>query len=141
MSNSIPDDLRKKVQESFHYRCAYCQSSQQYVLGVLEIDHIIPLSLGGTSDETNLCLACRLCNNYKSNQIDAIDLTTNTNVRLFNPRTQLWKEHFEWDETSTQIIGTTPCGRATVDALKLNNKIALIVRKNWVIAGWHPPKD
>lgn len=31
--------------------------------------------------------------------------------------------------------------RATVSALDLNNVISAMVRRNWVGAGWHPPKD
>jgi hypothetical protein len=35
-----------------------------YVLGILEIDRIIPKAVGGTDDEENLWLAWSLCNNY-----------------------------------------------------------------------------
>ncbi len=38
-----------------------------------------------------------------------------------------------------RIIGKTPCGRATVIALQLNNWIAVMVRREWIAAGWHPP--
>jgi hypothetical protein len=41
----------------------------------------------------------------------------------------------------TRIIGRTPVGRATVEALRLNNEVAVEVRRNWVLAGWHPPVD
>jgi hypothetical protein len=60
-------------------------------------------------------------------------------IILFNPRKQKWYEHFRWSEDGTKIIGLTPCGRATVNALRLNNSLAIVVRKNWVKAGWHPP--
>jgi hypothetical protein len=40
----------------------------------------------------------------------------------------------------TQIIGLTSIGRATVAALQLNNELAVEVRRNWVLAGWHPPQ-
>ena len=32
----------------------------------LEIEHIIPLAKGGTDDESNLWLACPICNGHKS---------------------------------------------------------------------------
>ncbi|MCY7332966.1 MAG: HNH endonuclease [Pseudanabaena sp. CAN_BIN31] len=35
-------------------------------MGILEIDHIIAKATGGTDDEKNLWLACRLCNNFKA---------------------------------------------------------------------------
>ena len=139
MSQSSSDTLRERIIQTFGNRCAYCLSAQKYVLGVLEIDHIRPTSLGGSDNETNLCLACRLCNNYKSNQTSAIDPESSETVELFNPRIQKWSEHFKWSEDGIQILGLTSCGRATVIALKLNNIIAVTVRKNWVEAGWHPP--
>jgi hypothetical protein len=39
------------------------------------------------------------------------------------------------------ILGKTPCGRATIEALQLNNDTAVEVRREWVSVGWHPPKD
>jgi hypothetical protein len=60
-------------------------------------------------------------------------------VPVYNPRRQVWSEHFEWSRDGTQILGRTACGRATVIALRLNNLIAVTVRRHWVAAGWHPP--
>jgi hypothetical protein len=108
----------------------------------LEIEHIIPLSKGGSSDEANLWLACPLCNRYKSDKTTAIDPETGQTVSLFNPRTQAWSNHFRWSEDSLRIIGLTPIGRATVVALHLSDDPdALTVRSYWVLAGWHPPED
>lgn len=42
--------------------CQYCNSVEN-----LEIDHIIPVSKGGTNDRKNLQLLCRTCNGIKSN--------------------------------------------------------------------------
>jgi hypothetical protein len=33
------------------------------------------------------------------------------------------------------------CGRATVEVLNMNNDLAVLVRRNWIQAGWHPPTD
>ena len=63
-------------------------------------------------------------------------------VALFNPRTQIWADHFGWAEDGICIIGKTPTGRATVKALSLDSDFdALEVRRYWVKAGWHPPKE
>lgn len=35
----------------------------------LTVDHIVPVSLGGSDDEWNLQAACRTCNGKKSNNI------------------------------------------------------------------------
>ncbi len=136
----ISEKLKAKIREQAGHRCGYCQSSQRYVLGLLEIDHIIPQAHGGTNDQENLWLACRLCNGFKATQTQAYDPITQQQVKLFQPRQQIWAEHFKWSEDGTQIIGLTPCGRATVVALQLNHIIAVTVRHEWVAAGWHPPR-
>jgi hypothetical protein len=46
-----------------------------------------------------------------------------------------------WSDDGTRIIGRTASRRATVVALQLNNMIAVMVRRNWVAAGWHPPRN
>ncbi len=61
--------------------------------------------------------------------------------RLFNPRTQVWPEHFAWSEEGDLIVGLTPTGRATVVALNLNRPSLVKARQLWVSVGWHPPKD
>ena len=137
----IPVAIRERVAASARYRCGYCLSPQKYVMDELEYDHLHPRSLGGLTIESNLWLACGLCNRRKHNQISAIDDETGIEAFLFNPRIQFWPEHFSWDETGIFIIGLTPFGRTTVKALKLNNPIALRVRRHWVTAGWHPPQD
>jgi HNH endonuclease len=141
VSDSIPDALRERVQQQAGNRCGYCRSRQEYVLGYLEIEHIIPRARGGTNDEQNLWLACRLCNHYKGVQTHGRDPQTGRLSRLFNPRTQRWVRHFRWSNDGLSIVGRTISGRATVVALNLNNLIARVVRARWVEAGWHPPTD
>ena len=138
---SISTSIRRRVREAAGNRCGYCQSSQRYVLGLLEIEHIIPKARGGSDDETNLWLACRMCNSFKGAQERGRDPLSGRRVRLFHPRRQRWRRHFSWSEDGTRIIGRTACGRATVIALQLNHVIAVMVRREWVAAGWHPPVD
>jgi hypothetical protein len=109
------------------------------VLGVLEIDHIIPKAVGGSDDEENLWLACRLCNSYKGTQTEAKDPITRLTVKLFNPRLQTWQQHFRWINSGILIEGKTDIGRTTAVALQLNNSYAATVRQAWASAGWHPP--
>ena len=49
-------------------------------------------------------------------------------------------EKSELLKDKTEIIGKTPCGRATVIALRLNFEQAVNARKLWVSVGWYPPK-
>ena len=137
----IADAVRRRVQAVARDRCGYCLSSQKYVMGKFEIEHIVPRSQGGTDDESNLWISRSLCNRYKGSQTAGTDPLSGTGVKLFNPRTQIWRDHFQWSSEGTHVVGQTPTGRATVEALRLNNEIAVEVRRNWIAAGWHPPQD
>jgi hypothetical protein len=136
----ITKQIRERVRDRAGNRCEYCLCHQDYVFGQLQIDHVIPIAKGGTDTEDNLCLACELCNQHKWAKTEDIDPQTGKSVLLFNPRTQHWSQHFAWSEDGVKIIGLTACGRATINALKLNNELAVTVRRNWIRAGWHPPK-
>ncbi len=133
--------LREKIMAEARYRCGYCQTQQIVVNFLLEVDHIIPTATGGSDDEENLWLSCTACNRYKGTQVRARDPSTGRRVRLFNPRRQKWKRHFRWSKDGTEIIGLTASGRATVEALKLNNELAKQARTIWRDADIHPPKD
>ena len=137
----IPERVRGRIRREAGTRCGYCLSPQHLVLGRLEIDHIIPLAVGGSDNPDNLWLSCRLCNGFKGAQTDCLDPETGRRVRLFDPRRQRWTDHFVWSGDGTRILGMTPCGRATVIALQLNTVIAVLVRHEWVAAGWHPPAN
>jgi hypothetical protein len=110
-------------------------------MGRLEIEHIIPSVAGGSDDESNLCLSCGLCNNYKGAQVYAVDPETKHRVRPFNPRRQRWTRHFGWSPDGVEVEGKTATGRATVAALRLNNAIAVTVRRGWVAGDWRPLED
>lgn len=105
------------------------------------IDHLLPESQGGPTVRENLWLACRRCNEFKGARSHATDPLTGVPAPLFNPRTQSWAVHFAWSEGGIEIIGLTATGRATVEALRLNNEVIVAARALWVQAGWHPPKD
>lgn len=106
----------------------------------MEIDHIIPISAGGSNDSENLCLTCRGCNTYKQDFQTGLDPDTNDEVELFNPRLHKWSTHFQWVEDGTIILGLTASGRATIQRLRMNRPEVVRARQRWVQAGWHPPK-
>jgi hypothetical protein len=136
----IAVDVARRVREAAQHRCGYCLSPQHLVMARLEIEHLVPISKGGSSEESNLWLACPICNSYKSDKTEAIDPMTNDVVLLFNPRAQRWSEHFRWIEAGLRLEGLTAIGRATITALHLNDDPdVLTVRSYWILAGWHPP--
>jgi hypothetical protein len=138
--STISEAVRARVRQRADNRCEYCLSPQALVMGRLQIDHVLPLAKGGSNAEDNLCLACELCNQYKWTKTEASDPQTGETVPLFNPRNQAWHEHFVWSEDGVEVFGKSDCGRATIVALRLNNPLAKAVRRNWVKAGWHPPR-
>jgi len=139
---AIPIETDRRVRAEARNRCGYCLSPQHLVMARLEIEHILPLAKGGSDDETNLWLACPICNGHKSDKIEAVDPLTDVTVALFNPRTQSWWDHFIWADDGMRIIGRTPVGRATIAVLHLSDDPdALAVRSYWVLAGWHPPHN
>lgn len=135
----IPLAVQKQVAEESHHRCSYCLTPRQFTAKLLHVEHIIPLVAGGRSTIDNLCLACELCNSYKGTRTYGYDPMSRELVPLFNPRKQIWKEHFAWSEDGTQVIGLTAIGRATVVMLQLNHPFQVEARRWWVRAGWHPP--
>jgi 5-methylcytosine-specific restriction endonuclease McrA len=90
----ISADLRRRIRERAQYRCGYCLRAEELAGEQMTIEHIRPESLGGLTVEQNLWLACRRCNEYKGTQTHVPDLLSGKRVRLFNPRTQSWTEHF-----------------------------------------------
>jgi 5-methylcytosine-specific restriction endonuclease McrA len=137
----ISTKLAAEIRHQARYRCGYCLSSETLLGMVLEIEHLIPLAAGGLTRVENLWLSCRRCNGFKGAQVAAPDPLSAQIIPLFNPRTQIWQEHFQWSEDGTQIIGVTACGRATVAALKVNTPEICAARRLWVSVGWWPPNE
>lgn len=137
----ISPAVRQRVAAASRYRCGYCLTSQRIIGPLLEIDHYLPESKGGSSDEANLWLACPMCNSHKADRITALDPASETEVPIFNPRQQRWDAHFVWEERGTIVRGITSIGRATVQALQMNHPDVVAARQLWVAVGWHPPDD
>jgi hypothetical protein len=139
MSIYLPAELRQQLIEADGKLCAYCQTSVDNTGQRLTIDHIYPQAKGGMTIFDNLCLACRLCNESKGDQVSHQDPSTGETVPLFHPRRDSWHDHFQWDESGTRLQGLTAIGRATIVALNMNNELIVSARDRWVGVGWHPP--
>lgn len=138
---SISAKLRLKVTQRANDLCEYCKSPKAYSPSPFDTEHITPLSLGGSSTLDNLAYSCNGCNGHKYNKTKSLDPIAEILVPLYNPRVGNWADHFAWDEDGLMIIGITPSGRATVEALKLNRPALLNLRKLLQIVGEHPPAD
>ena len=117
MATTIPTAMRRAVIERANGCCEYCGKPQ---IGFFahEIDHIIAEKHRGATTLENLAFACFECNRFKGSDIASLDPLTDELTPLFNPRTQLWKTHFRYEQG---VIVPLTAGRVTVDLLHLND--------------------
>jgi hypothetical protein len=102
-------------------------------------EHIEARSRGGKTILANLAWSCQGCNNHKYNKTSVRDPVTGELVALFHPRRDLWHVHFTWNHDCTLILGLTPVGRATVEALHLNRRGLVNLRRVLFAVQEHPP--
>ena len=67
--SAMTNDLREAIKKRDNYTCCICGNSVYKEPNLLlEVDHIIPVSKGGTSEASNLQTLCWRCNRKKSNK-------------------------------------------------------------------------
>jgi 5-methylcytosine-specific restriction endonuclease McrA len=101
---------RQRVIDRAGNCCEYCHIPQHGTSLPHELDHIRSQKLHGPTALDNLCLACAPCNSAKGPLASGYDPKTNELVRLFNPRTDNWNDHFEWNMPGSK--GSTSSPRA-----------------------------
>lgn len=70
----ISQRLRFEILRRCNFCCYYCGIPASLGLKQLHIDHVIPVSLGGTNDPWNLVASCWECNGGKTNGVPAPEL-------------------------------------------------------------------
>ncbi len=111
--------------------CEYCGVSEQYFLQEFQVEHITPKCHRGSDDLSNLAFACQRCNLHKGPNIAGLDPDTDQLTRLFDPRSDLWAEHFKLLENG-EIVARTDIGRTTIYVLAMNAKNRLKLRATLV---------
>jgi len=134
----VPAALRRRVRERACNCCEYCLLAEDDAFFSHEPDHVVAKNHGGITTHDNLAWACFDCNRFKGSDIASLDPATGELVPLFNPRTQLWHEHFELVSAGT-IHPLTPIGRATVRLPKLNLDERVEVRSLLANLDRYPP--
>jgi hypothetical protein len=130
-------EIQRLVEARAEHRCEYCRMHQSLQGASFHLEHIVPISLGGTDDLDNLAWACPGCNLKKSNRVTALDPATGAEVRLFHPRLDRWEDQLAWQ--GYLLIGLTPLGRALVTAFDLNHERRCRVRQAEALFGLFPP--
>lgn len=137
----ISAQQRRAIAERAQGCCEYCMCQADFATHSFSVEHIIPVHSGGSNTLDNLALACQGCNSHKHIRVEHPDPLDDTPVALYHPRRQKWHEHFQWNADFAYIIGITPTGRATVDALKMNRSSVVNLRRVLFQAGEHPPNS
>jgi hypothetical protein len=118
-------------------RCEYCRLAQAGHEATFHIDHVWPRAKDGPTVVDNLALACVSCSLRKGARTSAPDPFDDRIVEIFNPRRDIWSDHFAVRDDAV-LVGTTPAGRATVQMLQLNRPIALAIRREELKRGRYP---
>ena len=126
---SLTDQIRLRARR----RCEYCHMPEEFDPLPFQIDHIVPLKHLGPTVFENLAFACCECNNHKGCNLAGINPRTGRVVRLFNPRRDAWRRHFEW--YGALLVGKTPTGIATVNVLEVNLPYRVLFRKVLMMSG------
>jgi hypothetical protein len=140
MSRSyIPAILRRLVAERAMGLCEYCLLHESDGYHAFEVEHVIAEKHGGVTTADNLAYACLICNRCKGSDIASISPDTASLVRLFNPRTDRWSEHFTL--AGARIEPLTEIGEVTSRILGLNEADRLAEREILVRARRYPPPE
>ncbi len=127
MSRYIADSLKKQVIERANNRCEYCLQADVFAYISHQIDHIISIKHGGQNNFDNLAYACFQCNINKGSDIGTMLLPDRTFIRLYNPRSDIWQDHFEI--ANGVIYAKTTIGQATIKVLDFNDVDRILERQ------------
>lgn len=118
MPSDVSEKLRRLVAERAGGHCEYCRLHEDDAGYPHQIDHIISRKHNGRSVESNLAYACVICNRCKGADVATIYERSNEAIRLFNPRRDMWEEHFKLD--GPVIRPLTLVAEATIRVLRMN---------------------
>jgi hypothetical protein len=116
-------------------RCEYCLIHEDDAAFSHEVDHVISRQHGGQTTPDNLAYACMICNRFKGTNVSSVDLLGFI-VRLFNPRSERWENHFRLVRAIIQPLTAT--GEATTRLLRLNAAERVIERRALQLIGSYP---
>jgi hypothetical protein len=136
---SISNEQKQLIRQRAENCCEYCRLAEAGRLARFHIDHIIAIKHDGTDDDDNLCLACPKCNAHKGDNVAALDPLSRTATRLYDPRQQVWDDHFRLNPDAT-INGLTPEGRTTIHVLRINDRERVKQRLGEMTVGDYPCK-
>ncbi len=136
MSSQVTEALRGLVAERAYHVCEYCLIHEDDAYHGCEVDHIISLKHGGLTVPENLANACFHCNRRKGTDVGSIGVQCGTFVRLFNPRSDRWSDHFYISEGRIEPL--TDIGEVTCRVLDFNHPKRVVLRRLLADTGRYP---
>jgi hypothetical protein len=131
----ISVSLRQMVRDRANESCEYCLIPEALALSAHQVDHVISEKHEGKTIAENLALSCSFCNQAKGSDIGSIDAETGEVIRLYHPRRDRWREHFQINQKTGEILGVSPIGQVTIRLLQMNRPAYLPERLLLVKAG------
>ena len=125
--------MREAVARRPAFRCEYCQLPERWTSLPFQLDHVIAEKHEGQTSLDNSAYACLHCNSFKGPNLAGHDKDTGETVRLYNPRLDLWDDHFYWD--GAQLRALTLIGSVTIAVLRINLPERIAVRDSLMAEG------
>jgi hypothetical protein len=136
MARWISAELRHTTADRASLLCEYCRLiAEADTFYGCEVDHIISLKHGGSSEPENLAYACALCNRAKGSDVSSIS-SSGEFTRFFNPRTDRWAANFRLEGASIQPL--TPIGEVTVRMFGFDDSARLHESEQMIRFGKYP---
>ena len=135
MTRWISAELRQTIADRAKQLCEYCLIAEAETFYGCQVDHIISLKHGGSSDPDNLAYACAPCNRAKGTDLASVSASGEV-TRFFNPRTDRWAKHFRLEGASIQPL--TTIGEVTARILGFNDGARLHERDQMIRFGKYP---
>ena len=124
-------EIRQIVRERAYDRCEYCRTPQAAAPFItFHVEHIVARQHAVDDSLSNLALACPDCNRHKGPNLVTLLPGISDYLRLFNPRSDRWSEHFSLNGAT--IEGLSDIGRATAQLLQFNSNERIEIRR-WMI--------
>ena len=135
MARWISAELRQIIADRANHLCEYCLMAEADTFYGCEVDHIISIKQGGSSDLNNLAYACALCNRAKGSDVGSLT-SGGEFTRFFNPRNDRWAEHFRLEGATIKPL--TPIGEVTAHIFAFNDSARLHEREELMRFGAYP---
>jgi hypothetical protein len=129
----VTEAERRQIRMRAGDRCEYCHLPQEGHDEQFSVDHVIARKHGGSDGLENLAFCCLRCNLHKGTDLTGIDPTTGTVAPVFNPRRDVWEDHFEF--VGALIRGRSATGMTTVQLLQMNAAERVRLREALLLEG------